>query len=419
MKHYIDEHFAKQGIKVIYNTLAHTDELIHAYIKESHDTFKSAEQIYSNSVKPSIYNKFYSLQPRMKKTGFENLKELDLNFRKNVVPINIGDLWKYPFQRFDFSKTDVDSYLNVLKSSLLKIENPLVFYSGGVDSELVLKTFLDIGFNPKVVLFKLVDKNNNLINDYDVNHAYEFCKLNSVDLIIKTICPEELWEQNDFINLGKELRIGSPQILTHIWMANIIEEEYPNYTYCFGGEVRYKRDTLKKDYNLSSVLVSSMKSFTGLFAPPSTNLFYSSSSGGVGLYQMRLSTAYQSSPSIAGTWTMGKFLSTAGVGFTPSLPVSGTFTDTTQPPSWDYQMKLTNEDYPGGNMIVLYPSGYDTYVSVDANTGITTPQYWITAEQDKESPTSSPLCTVDWYLRNQSQPLNEIYVTISITMEIT
>ena len=53
------------------------------------------------------------------------------------------------------------------------------------------------------------------------------------------------------------MRIGSPQILTHLYMAKIMSLEFPNHTHCFGGEIRYS------DYDKFSVgktvIVNSIK----------------------------------------------------------------------------------------------------------------------------------------------------------------
>lgn len=405
MKNYIDEYFAKQGIKVIYNTLGHTDELIHTYIKESHSVFKNANTQWSNSIKNGIYNKFYSLKNREKKTGFEFLKDKDINFRQNVVPTNINDLWNYPQIRFDFAKNDNESYIDLLKLSLKRIENPLLFYSGGIDSELVLQSFLDIGIIPKVVFFKLVDTHNNIINNYDFNHAIEFCNKNSITVIIKTICPELLWDQEDFIKIGKELRIGSPQILTHIHFIKIISEEFKGHTYCFGGEVRYQRDTNHKDVALRSVLVSSAKGFTGLGAGTLSATNTSSANPGID-FGMFLDIVYLDPPSgFGGEWEILEYagaLPTPTV-YSPSLPLLGVWSTTANPPAWNYQMKIDNEDFFGGgsgNLIYSYPSGYGTYFSPVANNKVFGPEELARGYLDISSSAQTVNWGFTWYLRN-------------------
>ena len=288
MKKYIDDYFAKQGIRVIYNTLGHTDELVQVYVKETYNTFFQSKATFTNSIKSSLYNKFYTLKARDKKTGFEKLEKKDTYFRNIIIPTNMSDMWNSPSHTFDILKNDGESYLDCLKKHLLKIEDPLLFYSGGIDSELVLQTFLDIGIKPIVVVFEFTDTLGNVLNQYDILYASEFCNKNDIKPIIKRICLESLWDTDEFIQIGKTLRIGSPQILTHIYMAKIMADEMPGMTYCFGGEIRYSK--LENVQNPNKVLVSSTKSFGPLPWPSGT--VTGSSNTGAGYRSMNVSTRY-------------------------------------------------------------------------------------------------------------------------------
>lgn len=346
MKKYIDDYFAKQGIRVIYNTLGHTDELVNAYVKETYDMFATSKARYTNAIKGSIYNKFYSLTPREKKTGFEYLKSKDEMFRQYVVPTTFADGWNSPSHDFEVFKTDNESYKVLLKHNLKKIENPLLFYSGGIDSELVLEAFLDIGIEPVVVIFEMFDSSGVLINDYDIKYAYEFCKKNNLVPIVKKMCPESLWDQKDFISLGKELRIGSPQILTHVWMAKIISEEYPNYTYCFGGEIRYKNHL--NINGTQSVLVSSAKILTtsGLSGTTFTDFGDGSPAG------WTLLVNYNTSPSPGSYW----FVYNAPVTFQSS----GQYSNNTVPPNNNYEFLCNNVQVNQQTSLATYTNYFPT-----------------------------------------------------------
>ena len=54
---------------------------------------------------------------------------------------------------------------------------PCVFFSGGVDSELVLRAYLEIKSNPEVFIVRY----ENDINIYDVSYAITVCSLLNVD----------------------------------------------------------------------------------------------------------------------------------------------------------------------------------------------------------------------------------------------
>lgn len=339
MKKYIDEYFEKQGIKVIYNTLGHTDELVNAYVKETYDMFANSKAKFTNAIKGGIYNKFYNLTPRIKKTGFEYLQAKDDNFRRIAVPPAYRDLWNTPSHAFEVFKNDGQSYKDCLKQHLLKIENPLLFYSGGIDSELVLQTFLDVGVKPAIAIFEMYDLQGVLINEYDIKYAYDFCKKHNLVPIVKKICPESLWDQSDFISLGRELKIGSPQILTHVWMIKMISEEVPNHTYCFAGEIRYT------DYDKFSigktVLVGSVKNDPGMAA-----VYTSNSNTGAGTTSITLIT--NSSTVLVGGaayWEVLQ-LSTNDTG----TPIFGYYSDQTRPPDFNYEFAIDwteNQDDQG------------------------------------------------------------------------
>jgi len=340
MKKYIDEYFEKQGIRVIYNTLGHTDELVNAYVKETYDMFANSRAKFTNAIKGAIYNKFYTLTPRIKKTGFEYLQAKDDNFRRIAVPPAYRDLWNTPSHAFEIHKNDGESYKELLKKQLTKIENPLLFYSGGIDSELVLQTFLDVGVKPALAIFEMYDTQGVLINGYDINYAYEFCKKHNLVPIVKKFCPESLWDQSDFIALGRELKIGSPQILTHVWMIKMISEEFPNHTYCFAGEIRY---TNYDKYSIGkTVLVGSVKNDPGMGA-----VYTSASNTGGGSTSISLITNSSTNPPVSGQayWEILQLGSSNS-----GSPTFGNYSNITRPPDFNYEFAIDwteNQDDQG------------------------------------------------------------------------
>lgn len=239
-----DDYFASKGILVRSNCLGFTEETVHSYIKESYDIVKLSNKRSSNYSKNIFYNKFFSLEERFKKTGFESLSKIDQNYRHTYRSNEqISDRWDYPDFSYEIFKNDGESYLDNLKRDISTIQNPMIFYSGGIDSEFLLTTFIDTNLSFKVVIFELKDLLGNNINQYDLDHAFKFCKENHITPIIKSICPEKIWQNNDFVQLSKDLKLTSPQLTTHAYMIYIMSDEYPNYSYCLAGEIRYHLTT--------------------------------------------------------------------------------------------------------------------------------------------------------------------------------
>jgi hypothetical protein len=254
----IDDYFLNKGIQVRYNCLGDQDLLIHTYIKESFPRFDRSKFKESHFIKHDHYKDWYNIQPRMKMTGFEEIKKIDLDFRANNKIGDICDQWDYPSRYYEIFDDDNEKYIENLKTSLSRIENPMLFYSGGVDSELIFSCFLDLGIKFNVVIFELTDSLGQLINKYDIDHATEFCKRNGIIPIVKAINPEEIWVKDEFVSIVQTLKNNSPHIATHAYMIHIMAEEFPGYTYCFAGEIRYMTDPFDVG-SKKSVLVKSAK----------------------------------------------------------------------------------------------------------------------------------------------------------------
>ena len=216
-----------------------------------------SNKYFSNKSKTVTYEKFYPLKTRYKQTGFESISSLDTKFRSLYRHNHqMADDWDYPQLPYEVLPNDGESYIDNLKKSIKTIDDPMVFYSGGVDSELLLSCFIEENIPCRVVIFELKDLLGNNINQYDLDHAYEFCKKHSISPIIKSLCPETLWENEFFVQLAKDLKLSSPQITTHAYMVYVMSDEYPNYTYCLAGEIRYQHNPFNPE---KTVLVNFAK----------------------------------------------------------------------------------------------------------------------------------------------------------------
>lgn len=235
----IDKYFADRGVKVIYNFLGHTEELVRSYTKKFEKIVENSHRKESQFVKQQCYSELYNLEPRKKFTGFEKHKDIDKNFRKNISPL-IHEAQFSPTIIIDPDNNHVSSdYKSELKKFIKTVDNPLLYFSGGIDSELVAMAMLEAEKKFTPVIFNYTNNSGQVLNLFDTNYAFEFCGKNNLFPIIKTINIEELWHSKDFANLAIDLQIVSPQIVTHAYMVELMKNDFPDHTHVFGGEVRF------------------------------------------------------------------------------------------------------------------------------------------------------------------------------------
>lgn len=87
---------------------------------------------------------------------------------------------------------------------------PNVFFSGGVDSEVVLRTYLKIGANPKVYIIRYEDD----YNLYDVSYAITICSILNVDYSIIDFNLKRFFE-NDAETISEHSQIDRPRALPY------------------------------------------------------------------------------------------------------------------------------------------------------------------------------------------------------------
>jgi hypothetical protein len=251
----IEKHFAKKGIKVIFNTLGHTPELVHSFVSDYRDIVDKSNTKRSEHVKISTYSDMYTFEVRPKLTGFESFKHKDKNFRQYVQKF-IHESQFSPsllVDNVDLDKTK--SYKTLLSESLEKIENPLLYLSGGMDSELVAYAFLEKNIKFKVVVFEYVDIAGNVKNFDDVKYAYKFCSRNGIIPEIVQINIEHLWDTEEFKCLAIDLQYASPQLATYAYMVELMSVKYPTATHMFGGEVKFFTNYWKDNGELANVVL--------------------------------------------------------------------------------------------------------------------------------------------------------------------
>jgi hypothetical protein len=101
----------------------------------------------------------------------------------------------------DAAKSTVDHYPGL---------RPCIFFSGGVDSELILRAYLEIGSNPEVYIIRY----ENDYNLYDVSYAVTICNILNVKFNIVDFNLEKFYN-NDAELVSEQAQIDRPRMLPH------------------------------------------------------------------------------------------------------------------------------------------------------------------------------------------------------------
>lgn len=240
----IDTYFSQKGIKTIYNTLGANELLVRAYVSDYYSSVDKHPRKHSNYNKISDYSKMYTFSPRQKMTGFENFIKTEKNFKQEISKF-IVEGQNSPLQLIYNNEHDQKlNYKQQLVNFCKTVENPLLYLSGGLDSELVANSFLEGNNKFKVVIFEWLDNNGYITNGNEIFYAYRYCQKHNLIPIIKKINIDQLWNSNEFKKFAIDLQIFSPHLCTHAYMIKLMSEEFSNVTHVFGGEVKFKTNYL-------------------------------------------------------------------------------------------------------------------------------------------------------------------------------
>jgi hypothetical protein len=122
---------------------------------------------------------------------------------------------------------------------------PTIFFSGGVDSEIVLRTYKDIGANPEVLIFRY----ENDINILDVSYAVAICS--SMNITYKLIDFNlTTFYENDAESISENAQIDFPRALPQL---KFIDYAGGFPIYCSSDPSWYRRDD---DYKIKGIWVS-------------------------------------------------------------------------------------------------------------------------------------------------------------------
>jgi hypothetical protein len=114
-------------------------------------------------------------------------------------------------------KTELDNAASSILDHYPNIK-PCIFFSGGVDSELLLRSYLNVGANPNVYIFRY----ENDYNLYDVSYAVTICNLLNVKYHIIDFNLQKFYE-NDAEKISEESQIDIPKALPHLKFMDYVD----------------------------------------------------------------------------------------------------------------------------------------------------------------------------------------------------
>ncbi len=108
---------------------------------------------------------------------------------------------------------------NVARDTMeLNLGTPSVMFSGGLDSELVIRSYLDIGVKPNVYIFRY-EKDYNL---YDVSYAVAICHSLNIDFNLVDFNLQKFYE-NDAESISEIAQIDRPRALPYCKFLSTVD----------------------------------------------------------------------------------------------------------------------------------------------------------------------------------------------------
>jgi len=105
----------------------------------------------------------------------------------------------------------------IINNTLAKNKKIAVLVSGGIDSELIVKLFAR-HTQITALVFRFMFQNK-VLNQHDLDYICYIQQDNNVEIVIKDIDLELLWDSDWFWNYIKNYRCTSPQLPVHAYMC--------------------------------------------------------------------------------------------------------------------------------------------------------------------------------------------------------
>ena len=215
--------------------LSYSAKSIASFIREAITRMTPGE--ISNHVKSFVYSDNFGIESRPKYTGFEKVIKQDVECRKRLKELleaqGITDVTESQpqtsnVQRYVENTTSTESFRESLCEIAELYADPdnvnLVYYSGGMDSEVVLMSFMLAGVEYCPVVFTLT-WDHDIINQHDLDWAHKFLAEHDIPYIDRTLDVSEFWQSDLIDRYATDWEKHSPQVLTQYRMIDVTHRE--------------------------------------------------------------------------------------------------------------------------------------------------------------------------------------------------
>ena len=118
-------------------------------------------------------------------------------------------------------------------------EDLYVLFSGGMDSEIVLRSFIEAGIEINAITVEFEDG----LNEHDILWSRKFCKAHNVNHIIKPLNIEKFWREMLF-DYASPVQCNSPQFPVTMWLI----DQTPGFPIIGSGDSEIKRHEGTQDF---------------------------------------------------------------------------------------------------------------------------------------------------------------------------
>lgn len=94
-----------------------------------------------------------------------------------------------------------------------------ILFSGGSDSEIVLRSFLEL----KIPMNVHIMRYDNYVNAHDWSYAYVICQNLNIKPIFHDLDLVKFWESGDCMQYADVSKCVSPQLLAHMWLMDQVD----------------------------------------------------------------------------------------------------------------------------------------------------------------------------------------------------
>ncbi len=175
------------------------------------------------------------------------------------------------YANLGFADKSIQCWRQANIDAALKIQKNLpgpywILLSGGTDSEICLRTFLEAKIPVKLATLRLA----NQANEYDLQYIYKLQDQLNVDVSFFDLDPNDFLESSEFLKISSLIGNISPIYAFHLWLASRLE----GTPIMAQGEVHLKKGDDQKWYYVESERLCALYRYFIFYDKPAVPGFF-------------------------------------------------------------------------------------------------------------------------------------------------